>query len=163
MIHWPHASIVESLLAKLSYSDETSADVEELVKSVAAVTFEGTHCRVSYGPILILQYQLAPIRQACQFLLILENALTHPQTFAMLQAMFVAMSLYPDVQKKVQDELDRVVGRDRMPTFADRDDLPYLNACVREALRWRSLTPMGAPHETVEVGLLGHSSISSCG
>ena len=75
----------------------------------------------------------------------------------------LAMLAYPDVQKKVQDELDRVVGRDRMPTFADRDDLPYLNACVREALRWRSLTPMGAPHETVEVGLLGHSSISLCG
>lgn len=66
----------------------------------------------------------------------------------------LAMLVHPEVQKKAQEELDTVVGRDRMPTFADRDDLPYLNACVREALRWRSLTPMGAPHETVEVSNL---------
>ena len=150
MIHWPHASIVESLLAKLSDSNETSADVEELVKSVAAVTFEGTHCRVPYGPILILQYQLAPTRQACQFLLILENALTHPQTFAMLQAMFVAMSLYPDVQKKAQTELDAVVGRDRLPKIEDREALVYINALVKELLRWHNVTPLGIAHRTIE-------------
>lgn len=69
----------------------------------------------------------------------------------------LAMIAYPEVQKKAQEELDAVVGRDRMPTFADRDSLPYINACVREALRWRALTPMGAPHETVEVSTRRHS------
>lgn len=42
------------------------------------------------------------------------------------------MAMYPDVQKKAQDELDRGVGRTRLPDFNDRDNLPYINAVVRE-------------------------------
>lgn len=38
------------------------------------------------------------------------------------------MTLYPEVQKKAQEELDRVVGHERLPEFQDRDNLPYLNA-----------------------------------
>ena len=55
----------------------------------------------------------------------------------------LGMIAYPEVQKKCQEELDRVVGRSRMPTLADRDSLPYIRATVREALRWRSVTPSG--------------------
>ena len=36
------------------------------------------------------------------------------------------MSLYPEVQKKAQEELDRVIGRDRLPELDDRDSLPYI-------------------------------------
>jgi len=55
---------------------------------------------------------------------------------------------FPDKQKKCQDELDAVVGRSRMPTFEDMDNLPYMKATVREALRWRPLSPFGVvpPH-----------------
>lgn len=38
----------------------------------------------------------------------------------------LAMTLYPDVMRKAQAQIDAVVGRDRMPTFADRDQLPYI-------------------------------------
>jgi cytochrome P450 len=48
----------------------------------------------------------------------------------------MAMVLYPDVQKKIQEELDEVVGQSRMPNFSDFEHLPYLQATVREALRW---------------------------
>jgi cytochrome P450 len=47
-------------------------------------------------------------------------------------SIFVALSLYPKVQKKAQEELDRVVGHDRLPSFEDRPNLPYLNAIVTE-------------------------------
>jgi cytochrome P450 len=57
----------------------------------------------------------------------------------------LAMIAYPEKQKKIQEELDAVVGRSRMPTFADRDDLPYLRATVREALRWRAVAAFGKP------------------
>lgn len=56
----------------------------------------------------------------------------------------LAMQLYPDVQRKIQAELDAVVGRSRMPTFSDRDRLPYLRATVREVLRWHPVDPVGA-------------------
>ena len=56
---------------------------------------------------------------------------------------FLAMVLYPDVQKKAQAEIDRVVGKDRLPDFTDRNDLPYVDALLRELLRWHPPIPTG--------------------
>lgn len=53
------------------------------------------------------------------------------------------MALYPETQTKARAELDRIVGRDRLPCFADRDNLPYLNACVKEVFRWQPALPLG--------------------
>jgi len=57
---------------------------------------------------------------------------------------FVAMLLYPDIQQKARDELDSVIGRDRLPTFEDRPRLPFIDAVCKEILRWRPVTPLGA-------------------
>jgi hypothetical protein len=53
------------------------------------------------------------------------------------------MILFPHVAKKAQNELDVVVGLDRLPSFEDRPHLPYVNALVKELLRWNSVTPLG--------------------
>ncbi len=45
------------------------------------------------------------------------------------------MVRHPDVQRKAQVEIDRVVGRDRLPTYAEREKLPYTNAVLSEVLR----------------------------
>ena len=42
----------------------------------------------------------------------------------------VAMIAYPETQKKAQEELDEVVGRERLPSFNDYDNLPYIRAMV---------------------------------
>ena len=60
------------------------------------------------------------------------------------------MSLNPDVQKKAQAELDSVVGSDRFPSHNDRPLLPYVNAIVKEALRWQNVLPLGVHHTTTE-------------
>ena len=49
----------------------------------------------------------------------------------------LAMVLYPDVQRKAQDELDEVIGADRLPDFEDRKNLPYVNALCKEIQRHR--------------------------
>ncbi|EIN06103.1 cytochrome P450 [Punctularia strigosozonata HHB-11173 SS5] len=59
---------------------------------------------------------------------------------------FLAMMLHPDVQKKAQEEIDRVVGPDRLPTLADREHLPYINALVKETMRWQVVLPQALPH-----------------
>ena len=41
---------------------------------------------------------------------------------------------YPDIQKKAQEELDRVVGRSRLPGVQDEKDLPYCHALIKEVL-----------------------------
>ncbi|KAG1837952.1 cytochrome P450 [Suillus tomentosus] len=71
-------------------------------------------------------------------------------TVAAIHSLFLAMTLFPDVQKKAQAEIDAVVGPDRFPTFADRDSLPYTNALVKEILRWHVVTPTGLPHRVTE-------------
>lgn len=46
------------------------------------------------------------------------------------------MVLYPDVYKKAQEELDRAVGTDRLPTSEDRPLLPYVNSVLMETYRY---------------------------
>ncbi|KAK7677689.1 hypothetical protein QCA50_019380 [Cerrena zonata] len=56
------------------------------------------------------------------------------------------MSLYPDVQRKAQEELDNVVGSSRLPDFGDHDGLVYIQAIALEAMRWMVVTPLGGTH-----------------
>jgi cytochrome P450 len=67
-------------------------------------------------------------------------------TVSAIYSLFLAMTLFPDVQKKAQAEIDAVVGPDRLPSFADRDSLPYTEALVTEVLRWNVVFPTGFPH-----------------
>ncbi|KAI9058197.1 CyP450 monooxygenase [Trametes sanguinea] len=71
-------------------------------------------------------------------------------THSMMQGVFKALSLYPDVRKKAQVELDAVVGRHRLPNYADRDNLLYVNALMKEILRWHLPVPIGIPHMTMK-------------
>ncbi|KAH8817738.1 cytochrome P450 [Flagelloscypha sp. PMI_526] len=73
------------------------------------------------------------------------------ETTAAVMAWFMlAMTLNPDIQRKCHEELDRVVGRDRMPNFDDYDSLIYIRAVVKEILRWRPVDPIGLQHQTTE-------------
>lgn len=71
------------------------------------------------------------------------------------------MMQFPNVQRIAQEEIDKVIGGGRLPTFEERDVLPYLTAIVKEILRyvakfcplhyadflhsrrWRNVTPLG--------------------
>src|SRR5947209_6434347 len=60
------------------------------------------------------------------------------------------MILYPEVQRKAQEEIDKVVGTRRLPGFDDRGNVPYVDAIVKEVLRWHPVGPMGLPHVTTD-------------
>ncbi|KAG1779292.1 cytochrome P450 [Suillus placidus] len=66
-----------------------------------------------------------------------------------LYSFFLAMTLFPEVQKKAQAEIDAVVGPDRLPSFTDRASLPYIDALAKEVLRWNVAIP-GADHCVTE-------------
>merc|ERR1712225_124278 len=66
-----------------------------------------------------------------------------------IQGWVVAMAMYPEWQKKAQDEVDAVCG-ERMPTSEDIQKLPIVRALIRETFRWRSPVPFGVPHMLTE-------------
>ncbi|KAF8814215.1 cytochrome P450 [Phlegmacium glaucopus] len=67
-------------------------------------------------------------------------------TVSSIYAFVLAMTVYPDVARKAQAELDAVVGTDRLPKLSDREDLPYTNAVALETMRWHVVSPTGLPH-----------------
>lgn len=60
------------------------------------------------------------------------------------------MILHPEVQTRAQDQLDAVVGPDRLPQLSDRPSLPYVHAVVKELLRWHNVLPLGLPHSAAK-------------
>ncbi|KAH8918097.1 cytochrome P450 [Atractiella rhizophila] len=53
--------------------------------------------------------------------------------------------------KKAQEELDRVVGSERMPDWGDLDELVYVKAVVGETFRWRPVAVLGGtPHQSTQ-------------
>ncbi|KAF5322721.1 hypothetical protein D9619_000358 [Psilocybe cf. subviscida] len=71
-------------------------------------------------------------------------------TASALQTFFYAMTICPDAQKKAQEELDTVVGANRLPTYDDWNSLPYTEALMRETLRWGPVAPLGVGHAVTE-------------
>jgi cytochrome P450 len=67
----------------------------------------------------------------------------YSQTVSAINAFLKAMILFPEVQAAAQAEIDSVIGSNRLPGFADKDKLPYLNAVVLELLRFHSVVPTG--------------------
>ncbi|KAF5314896.1 hypothetical protein D9619_007188 [Psilocybe cf. subviscida] len=67
-------------------------------------------------------------------------------TTTALETFFCVMTIFPDVQKKAQQELDTVVGSNRLPNYDDWESLPYTEALLREVLRWRPVLPLGLAH-----------------
>jgi cytochrome P450 len=65
------------------------------------------------------------------------------ETVSAMSFLFLALVLFPEVQKRAQAELDVLIGRDRLPTFDDRPRLPYIEALCKELLRWQMAVPLG--------------------
>uniref|UniRef100_A0A8C2ZAQ5 Cytochrome P450 n=1 Tax=Cyclopterus lumpus TaxID=8103 RepID=A0A8C2ZAQ5_CYCLU len=65
------------------------------------------------------------------------------------------MTKYPEVQAKVQAEIDEVVGTSRQPSMEDRADLPYTDAVIHEIQRMGNIVPLSLPHVTTRDIRLG--------
>ncbi|KAF9461984.1 cytochrome P450 [Collybia nuda] len=70
-------------------------------------------------------------------------------TVSALTAFFLLMTLYPDIQKKAQNEIDRTIG-ERLPTPEDFSSMPYLSAMLKEILRWGPVAPLGIRHRVIK-------------
>ncbi|KAJ7133367.1 cytochrome P450 [Mycena epipterygia] len=68
-------------------------------------------------------------------------------TYSTVINFILAMALYPEVQRRAHEELDKLIP-DRLPTIGDRESTPYLNAVLKETLRWHPSLPLGLPHRS---------------
>lgn len=69
-------------------------------------------------------------------------------TLGTLRTAIKALLSNPAVAKTAQQEIDSVVGSDRLPQFEDLPKMPYMEALIKEVLRWQPVTPLGAPHSS---------------
>lgn len=67
-------------------------------------------------------------------------------TSVSLTSFILAMAMYPEAQRKAQEEIDRVTKGERLPRFEDEEELPYVKALVKEVYRWHPTLPMSFPH-----------------
>ncbi|XP_058136268.1 cytochrome P450 2F5 [Dasypus novemcinctus] len=66
-----------------------------------------------------------------------------------LRHAFLMLMKYPEVQARVQEEIDQVVGRTRLPALEDRPAMPYTDAVIHEVQRFADVIPMNLPHRVV--------------
>ncbi|KAI0926827.1 hypothetical protein AcV5_007515 [Taiwanofungus camphoratus] len=80
----------------------------------------------------------------------MSNAANSDVSASIMLSFFLAATIDPEILRKAQEEIDRVVGTGRLPTFADKDDLPYIMWTVYECLRWNPALPQTITHKTTE-------------
>ncbi|KAI0331710.1 cytochrome P450 [Cubamyces sp. BRFM 1775] len=76
-------------------------------------------------------------------------------TVSSLYASFCAMVLHPEVQQRAQEELDAIIGPDRLPEHVDKTLCPYTSALIKELLRWHPVSPLGVAHRCTGDNIYG--------
>ncbi|XP_042318048.1 cytochrome P450 2J2-like isoform X2 [Sceloporus undulatus] len=77
-------------------------------------------------------------------------------TSSTLRWALLYMAIYPEIQGRVQAEIDSVIGQSRQPGIADRDSMPYTNAVIHEVQRISNIVPFNVPRlATVDTKLAG--------
>ncbi|CAK6957885.1 cytochrome P450 2G1-like [Scomber scombrus] len=57
---------------------------------------------------------------------------------------------HPDMQEKMQQEIDTVIGQERSPNMEDRKSLPFTDAVIHEVQRFLDIVPFSLPHYALE-------------
>ncbi|KAI0642043.1 cytochrome P450 [Trametes meyenii] len=117
---------------------------DEVMASVAA----GTANPCIYTSVLE-QYEMEPSEEDIndiKGLSINVHGAGFESSLATFTNFLLDMTRNPHVYRKAQEEMDQVIGDDRLPDFDDRESLSYLDAIIEEVLRWQPSVPMGMPH-----------------
>ncbi|XP_077351276.1 steroid 17-alpha-hydroxylase/17,20 lyase isoform X1 [Festucalex cinctus] len=80
-------------------------------------------------------------------------------TITVLRWAIIYLIYHPEVQKRIQEEMDNKLGRERTPLLSDRGSLPYLEATIREVLRIRPVSPLLIPHVALQDTSLGNFQV----
>lgn len=76
-------------------------------------------------------------------------------TSGQLNFSLILLANNPDIQSRLQQEMDSVVSRDRLPSLEDKSRLPFLEAVILEVFRYRTALPLSIPRKTLEDTKIG--------
>ncbi|KAG2336164.1 cytochrome P450, partial [Suillus weaverae] len=123
-------------------------ELKSVLKDMVEKPFEYALDRIAFSPLGCLPFPWS-LKDSRDFKATHFNYLAL-QTHVVLLVFIQAMVLNPEVQKRAQAKIDRVVGSDRLPDFGDRVSMSYIEAVLRKAMRFYPIVPLGAPHATVD-------------
>ncbi|KAI0092994.1 cytochrome P450 [Irpex rosettiformis] len=118
--------------------------VEQITAGTARPSFVASNIEAMYG-----EKHDAEHERATKLAAVMIFAAGFETTWRAVTIFIAVMLLYPEVQEKAQEEIDRVIGRDRLPDLGDRDSLPYVQCVINEVMRWEPIVPFGLPHRSV--------------
>ncbi|KAF6755378.1 cytochrome P450 [Ephemerocybe angulata] len=72
------------------------------------------------------------------------------QSLAAAMSAILHLAIHPGARKRAQEEIDEVVGCNRLPDFGDRPRLVYISAFLKEVFRMHPSFPLAVPHASVE-------------
>ncbi|RYP41293.1 hypothetical protein DL767_001147 [Monosporascus sp. MG133] len=114
--------------------------IEKLVKAGSA-----SECIYKHFLLNRDEYSVSDEESVHTFQAMIDGGTRSPHN-NLLTFLFLMME-FPEWQKKLQEEVDKVVGKDRMPSYADIPNLPTVRAIVKETVRYRSVVAeMGIGH-----------------
>ena len=147
-------SFTATLLEEATANGTLTPAHEDDIKGAAGVIYTGSSLMNTYSRSRADKV-LQPGRTPWVALVVTRLLTTYlaNQTVTALKTFILAMVLHPDVYKKAQAEIDRVVGADRLPDWEDRENLPYLDCIVREVLRYVLSAFLVLPRTGVDIGV----------
>ncbi|TDL27710.1 cytochrome P450 [Rickenella mellea] len=116
--------------------------MEQMAKKTNGVSFISTAADNHGGLDQMSETELEALRWAASAFYGAGTA----TTISLTSWFILAMSLFPEVQKKAQAEIDSVIGNEKLPGFVDRPELPYIEAMCKETLRWNCVLPGALTH-----------------
>ncbi|KAJ7618065.1 cytochrome P450 [Roridomyces roridus] len=148
--------ILKYVPAPLAKWKRTAARIREMQRGLYLRLLAGTEERVQRGEhngsymevVLERRQELGLDRHTAAYLggsLVEAGSET---TSSFLNSLILCLVAYPQAQKHAQEEIDGVVGQDRLPTLEDLQNLPYIRAIILETHRFRPVTPLLLPHAT---------------
>uniref|UniRef100_A0AC34PYU7 Cytochrome P450 n=1 Tax=Panagrolaimus sp. JU765 TaxID=591449 RepID=A0AC34PYU7_9BILA len=80
-------------------------------------------------------------------------------TSTSIRTFILYMLNYPEIQKKIHDEIDQIIGKDEIIKMAHLTKLPYFHACLQEFQRHANLAVINLPHRLTETVTLNGYTI----
>ncbi|WAR13178.1 CP17A-like protein [Mya arenaria] len=139
-----HQNLIVDFIGKKYHAEKKTFKKDKLRHFVDHLILARTEVEESEGDALVALTDLHIIQTIADIFFAGVDTSRLTLRFALLH-----MAAYPDIQAKTQEEIDRVVGRDRLPGLDDRPDLAYTEAVLHESMRISTVAPSGVWHETL--------------